>query len=70
MITEDKRTRVRYNWLQHYSEDSLREESEEHGFTVKGFYSNVTGTTISPESLEIAIAAKKFKNSPQSKKIK
>ena len=58
-IIEEKRTRVIYNWLQYYTEDSLRKEFEENGFTVEGFYSDVTGTTISPESLEIAVVAKK-----------
>ena len=58
-IIEEKRTRVVYNWLQYYSEDSLRKEFEENGFKVEGFYSDVTGTTTSPESLEIVIIAKK-----------
>jgi len=58
-IIEEKRTRVVYNWLQYYSEDSLRKEFEENGFEVGGFYSDVTGTAISPESLEIVIVAKK-----------
>ena len=58
-IIEEKRTRIAYNWLQYYSEDSLRQEFEENGFTVEGFYSDVTGTPISPESLEIVIVAKK-----------
>ncbi len=58
-IIEEKRTRVVYNWLQYYSEGSLRKESEENGLTVEGFYSDLTGTAISPESLEIVIAAKK-----------
>ncbi len=58
-IIEEKRTRVIYNWLQHYSEDTLREEFEENGFKVEGLYSDVIGTTISQESLEIVIAAKK-----------
>jgi len=58
-IIEEKRTRIAYNWLQYYSEDSLRKEFEENGFNVEGFYSDVTGTTTSPESLEIVIIAKK-----------
>ncbi|MCP4268885.1 MAG: class I SAM-dependent methyltransferase [Candidatus Brocadiaceae bacterium] len=58
-IIEDKRTRVLYNWLQYFSVESLREEFEENGFKVEGFYSDVTGTAISPESLEIVIAAEK-----------
>ena len=58
-IIEEKRTRVIYNWLQHYSEDSLKKEFEENGFTVEGSYSDLTGTAINPESLEIVIIAKK-----------
>ncbi len=58
-IIEEKRTRIVYNWLQYYSEDAFRKEFEENGFTVEGFYSDVTGTAISPESLEIVIVAKK-----------
>ena len=58
-IIEKERTRIAYNWLQYYSEDSLRKEFEENGFKVEGFYDDLTGTTISPESLEIVIIAKK-----------
>ena len=58
-LIEEARTRVVYNWLQHFSQDSLREEFEENGFKVEGFYSDVAGTITSPESLEIAIVAKK-----------
>ena len=58
-IIEEKRTRIAYNWLQSYSENSLRKEFEENGFKVEGFYDDLTGTTISPESLEIVIVAKK-----------
>ena len=58
-IIEEKRTRIIYNWLQHYSKDSLRKEFEKNGFKVEGFYSDVTGTDISPESLEIVIIAKR-----------
>ncbi len=59
-IIEEKRTRNIYNWLQYYSEDSLRIEFEKIGFEVEGLYSDLTGTAISPESLEIVIVAKKF----------
>ena len=58
-IIEEKRTRIIYNWLQYFSEDLLRKEFAENGFKVEGFYSDVTGTTTSPESLEIVIIAKK-----------
>ena len=59
-IIEEKRTRIVYNWLQYYNEDTLRKEFEENGFRVEGSYSDLTGTAISPESLEIVIVAKKF----------
>lgn len=58
-IIEEKRKRVVYNWLQYFSQDSIRKEFEENGFEVEGFYSDVAGTPFSPESLEIAIVAKK-----------
>lgn len=58
-IIEETRTRVIYNWLQCFSQDSLREEFEENGFKVEEFYSDVAGTPISSESLDIAIVAKK-----------
>ncbi len=58
-VIEEKQTRVIYNWLQYYSEDSLRKEFEENGFKVEEFYSDLTGTAISPESLEIVIVAKR-----------
>ncbi len=58
-VIEERRIRVIYNWLQHYSEDSLRNEFEENGFEVEELYSDVTGTPISPESLEIVVVARK-----------
>ena len=58
-IVEASQTRVVYNWLQHFSKESLREEFEENGFTVEGFYSDVAGTTFDPESSELALIAKK-----------
>ncbi|MBW2206122.1 MAG: class I SAM-dependent methyltransferase [Deltaproteobacteria bacterium] len=61
-IIEESRTRVVYNWLQYFSQDSLREEFEENGFKAEGFYSDVAGAAISPESPDIAIVAKKSDN--------
>ncbi len=58
-IIEEKRTRTIYNWLQYFNVESLTEEFEENGFKIEGFYSDVTGTAISSESLEIVIAARK-----------
>jgi len=58
-IIEETRTRVVYNWLQYFSQDSLRHEFEKHGFTVQEFYSDVAGQAFDPESADIAIVAKK-----------
>ena len=58
-IIEESRNRVVYNWLQYFSKDSLRKEFEENGFRVEGLYSDVAGKTFTPESPEIAVAAKK-----------
>ena len=56
-IVEEKRTRTVYNWLQFYSEDSLREEFEENGFRVDSLYADVAGQPLSPDSAEMAIVA-------------
>jgi len=59
-IIEQSGKRVIYNWLQYYSESSLRNEFEENGFRVKELYSDVAGKAFTPESTEIAIVAKKL----------
>lgn len=58
-IIEESRKRIVYNWLQYFSEDSLRKEFEENGFKVVEFYSDIAGKTFNLESPEIAIIAKK-----------
>ncbi len=58
-IIEKSKTRVVYNWLQYFSKDSLRKEFEKNGFSAEEFYSDVAGTTFSPDSQEIAIVARK-----------
>jgi len=59
-IIEESRTRIVYNWLQHFSKELLRKEFEENGFEVESFYSNVAGETFEPESTEFALIAKKL----------
>ncbi|NEQ70001.1 MAG: class I SAM-dependent methyltransferase [Symploca sp. SIO2D2] len=59
-IIEQSRKRVIYNWLQYYSESSLRNEFEENGFRVKELYSDVAGKAFTPEATEIAIVANKL----------
>jgi len=61
-IIEEARTRVVYNWLQYFNQDSLREEFEDNGFEAEEFYSDVAGSTFFPESPDIAIVARKSKN--------
>jgi SAM-dependent methyltransferase len=60
-IIEKARTRVVYNWLQYFSQNSLREEFEENGLEAEEFYSDVAGSDFSQESPDIAIVAKKNK---------
>jgi 2-polyprenyl-3-methyl-5-hydroxy-6-metoxy-1,4-benzoquinol methylase len=61
-IIEESRKRVVYNWLQCYSETSLRAEFEDNGFRVQELYSNVAGDEYKEDSTEIAIIAKKEGN--------
>jgi len=58
-IIEADRTRVVYNWLQCYSQPTLRNEFETSGFEVENIYSDVAGKAFSPDSAEIAIIARK-----------
>jgi 2-polyprenyl-3-methyl-5-hydroxy-6-metoxy-1,4-benzoquinol methylase len=58
-IIEESRKRVVYNWLQHFSEDSLKRELEDNGFKVEEVYSDVAGKSFDPESPEIAVVARK-----------
>lgn len=58
-IIEEKRTRVFYNWLQHFSRESLQAEFQENGFDVKEFYTDVAGTAFSANSPSIAVVARK-----------
>ena len=59
-IIEESRTRIVYNWLQHFSRESLQDEFEKNGFKVEEIFSDVAGTSFDPESPEIAIVAKKL----------
>ena len=58
-IIEESQTRIVYNWLQHFSKESLRKEFENNGFEVEGFYSNVAGGAFDPSSSEFALVAGK-----------
>ncbi|MBT8373459.1 MAG: class I SAM-dependent methyltransferase [Deltaproteobacteria bacterium] len=58
-IVEPEKSRVVFNWLQYFDEDSLRSEFESNGFRVEELYSDVAGKAFSPQSSEIAIVATK-----------
>ena len=58
-IIEESQTRIVYNWLQHFSKESLGKEFENNGFEVEGFYSNVAGGAFDPSSSEFAVVARK-----------
>jgi cyclopropane fatty-acyl-phospholipid synthase-like methyltransferase len=58
-IIEESRKRVVYNWLQCFSQESLKCEFEENGFMVEEIYSDVAGKSFILDSPEIAIVAKK-----------
>lgn len=56
-IIEASGKREVYNWLQFYSEASLRTELEENSFAVKEVYSDVSGRSYESGSAEIAVVA-------------
>ena len=62
-IIENARTRVVYNWLQYFSQNSIMAEFEDSGFAIEAFFSNVAGDKYDAEGegLEFAVVAKQLK---------
>ncbi len=58
-IIEKSKVRVVYNWLQYYSEASLRDEFKKAGFEIEETFSDVAGTKLSVDSSEMAVIARK-----------
>jgi len=58
-IIELDRTRKVYNWLQYFALEDLEREFIEAGFSVKGLYSDVAGTSYDQKSSEFAVIANK-----------
>ncbi len=58
-IVEKNRIRVVYNWLQYFSQESLKTEFEKNNFKVENIYSDVAGSTFDSENGEMAIVIKK-----------
>jgi 2-polyprenyl-3-methyl-5-hydroxy-6-metoxy-1,4-benzoquinol methylase len=59
-IVEEAGTRIVYNWLQHFSKESLQDEFTTNDFKVEGIYSDVAGTPFNSESPEIAVVGSKW----------
>jgi hypothetical protein len=57
-IIEESRTRVVYNWLQCFSQESIREEFEESGFTIEATYGDVAGAAFDPDASVFAVVAR------------
>jgi SAM-dependent methyltransferase len=58
-IVEETRTRVVYNWLQHYDREAAGREFEDRGFVVEEFLGDVAGAAFDPKSQEFAIVARR-----------
>jgi len=59
-IIEKTQKKVIYNWLQHYSPESLKTEFEKNGLRIEEVYSDVAGNGFNPDSDEFAIVARKL----------
>ncbi|MCP4451044.1 MAG: class I SAM-dependent methyltransferase [Planctomycetes bacterium] len=57
-IIEASRTRVVYNWLQCFSQASLRREFEENGLSIDATYGDVAGAPFHPDASVFAVAAR------------
>lgn len=57
ILVEEHGLREVYNWLQYFSPESLEQELEEHGLSVKSVLGDVAGHPYDPEGLEFAVVA-------------
>lgn len=58
-IIERSRTRTIYNWLQCFSQESLRAEFEDCGLEITEYYADVTGNPFDPDSTQFAVVGRK-----------
>jgi SAM-dependent methyltransferase len=58
-IIEPRKTRIIYNWLQYFSQESLEREFKAAGLDVEDLYSNVAGDLFDPEADEFAVVARR-----------
>ena len=59
-IVEESQTRVVYNWMQYYSQETLRAEFQENGFELENIYLNVAGDAFDQTADEFAGVARKI----------
>ena len=59
-IVEESQTRVVYNWMQHYSQETLKAEFQENGFELENIYLNVAGDAFDQTADEFAVVARKI----------
>jgi cyclopropane fatty-acyl-phospholipid synthase-like methyltransferase len=59
-LIETSRTRTVYNWLQHFSPETLEREFVKCGFTIEKLCSDVAGSPFDPETTTFAVVAKKL----------
>lgn len=57
IIEANKETRIVYNWLQHFSYDSLQAEFNQAGLGIKARLASVAGGEFNPDSDEFAVIA-------------
>ena len=57
-IIEEGRTREIFNWLQHFDQDSIKEEFARSGLRIEEFLANVAGDEFDPHGNEFAVIAK------------
>ncbi|MHA2380838.1 MAG: hypothetical protein ACXADS_16325 [Candidatus Thorarchaeota archaeon] len=58
-IIEANRTRILYNWLQHFNREMIGNELKTHGFSIDGVFSDVAGSAYESESETLAVVAGK-----------
>lgn len=58
-IVESSRTRIIYNWFQHFDRDSLRAEIEGSRLCVEEYPGDVAGSAFDPTSQEFAVIIRK-----------
>ncbi len=59
-IVESSRIRTVYNWLQHFSPESIGAELSDSGFRIKNLFGDVAGKPFDPQDGEFAVAAERL----------